>query len=65
MLGLGIFLSVHFIAYFTWTSYRYNLRHVLNADRLALIRQQRADAAKKREEEKTGTSAAIYISLHV
>jgi len=31
----------------------------VNAERLALIRQQRADAAKKREEEKAGTSLAI------
>jgi hypothetical protein len=34
----------------------------LNADRLALIRQQRADAAKKREEEKAGASAAICLT---
>ncbi|OEL29578.1 hypothetical protein BAE44_0009403 [Dichanthelium oligosanthes] len=32
-------------------------------ERLALIRQQRADAAKKREEEKAGTSIAICISF--
>lgn len=31
------------------------LLSVLLADRLALIRQERAEAAKKREEEKTGT----------
>jgi len=34
----------------------------VNADRLALIRQQRADAAKKREEEKAGTPLAIFLS---
>jgi hypothetical protein len=36
----------------------------VNAERLALIRQQRADAAKKREEEKAGTYLAIFILLH-
>jgi hypothetical protein len=30
-----------------------------------MIRQQRAEAAKKRDEEKAGTSAAICISLQV
>lgn len=33
------------------------------ADRLALIRQQRAEAAKKREEEKAGNFLDVYIDL--
>jgi hypothetical protein len=32
------------------------------ADRLALIRQERAEAAKKREEEKAGMSSMIFFS---
>lgn len=31
-----------------------------NVERLTLIRQQRAEAAKKREEEKAGMSLAIF-----
>jgi len=37
----------------------------LDAERLALIRQQRADAAKKREEEKAGTSLSLSCFMHV
>ena len=39
----------------------HNLYNSVNAERLALIRQQRADAAKKREEEKAGTPLAIFF----
>jgi len=35
-------------------------RHFANVERLTLIRQQRAEAAKKREEEKAGTSLATF-----
>jgi hypothetical protein len=37
------------------------LYNFANAERLALIRQQRADAAKKREEEKAGTSPLLFV----
>jgi hypothetical protein len=37
----------------------------LNVERLALIRQQRADAAKKREEEKAGMSLDILVCFMV
>jgi hypothetical protein len=36
----------------------------MSAERLALIRQQRADAAKKREEEKAGESCYLYLHDH-
>jgi len=43
----------------------HNLYNSVNAERLALIRQQRADAAKKREEEKAGTPLAIFLSCFI
>jgi hypothetical protein len=46
-------------------NFKQNVHHVLNAERLAMIRQQRAEAAKKRDEEKAGTSVAICILLRV
>lgn len=43
--------------------------HLVNAERLAIIRQQRAEAAKKREEEKAGNyalkSCSSFVLFHL
>ena len=49
----------------SWSSNSHKPYNFLDAERLALIRQQRADAAKKREEEKAGTSLSLSCFLHV